>query len=171
MARRRRRSHRRYGSMVKIPGLGVLNKSVNTTDVLVGAAVGLGGTLLLKGFGNKMLAGTAPDWLLKGSPMVGGALAGGAMYFLGKKKNMAKANGHLFGDVVSLKLGRYGNRYGKYGVFVDEKTPSVGPGGYGGLVVNDPQRSLSDGNLAQLAQVSMSGGMGDGDMESLMELD
>src|SRR5258706_4175172 len=158
MARRRRRSHRRYGSMVKIHGLGVLNKSVNTTDVLVGAAVGLGGTLLLKGFGNKMLAGTAPDWLLKGSPMVGGALAGGAMYFLGKKKNMAKANGHLFGalaagasvqawdvlktsfpeglgDVVSLKLGRYGNRYGKYGVFVDEKTPSVGPGGYGGLVV------------------------------------
>lgn len=183
--------------MVSIPGLGTLNKSVNTTDVLLGAALGLGGTLVMKGLGNKLLAGKAPDWLLKGSPLVGGIAVGGLLYALEGKKNRPKANAHLFGavlagasvqawdvlktqfpeglgDVVSLKFSGYG-RGGRYGsVIVDERTPSVGPGGasYAGLIVDEPGRSLSDGNLAQLAQVDM--GLGDSDasgIEELMDMD
>lgn len=194
MARRRRRSHRRFGAMVQIPGLGTLNKSVNTTDVLIGAALGLGGTLALKGLGNKLLAGKVPDFILKGSPLVGGVITGGAAYFLGAKKNKAKANAHLFGaliagasvqawdvlktsfpeglgDVVSLKLGRYGN-HGRYGVFVNERTPAVGPGGasLGGLIVNEGGRSLSDANLSQLAAMSMNDSESSG-MEQLMDLE
>lgn len=194
MARRRRRHSRRrgLGSMVQIPGLGVLNKSVNTTDVLMGAALGLAGTLALKGVGNRMLAGKVPDFLLKGSPLVGGILTGAGLYAFGAKKNKAKANAHLFGaavagasvqawdvlkttfpeglgDVVSLKLGRYGSRgYGS--VFVDERTPAVGPGGaaYGGMIVDEPGRSLSDHNLAGLAAMQMGDDENSG-IEELME--
>lgn len=178
--------------MVQIPGLGSLNKSVNTTDVLIGAAIGLGGTLALKGFGNKLLAGKVPDFILKGSPLVGGIISGGAAYYLSAKKNKAKANAHLFGaliagasvqawdvlktsfpeglgDVVSLKLGRYGNQ-GRYGVFVNERTPAVGPGGasLNGLIVNEGRGS--DANLSQLAAMSMSDSESSG-MEQLMDLD
>lgn len=195
MARRRRRSHRRYGAMVQIPGLGMLDKSVNTTDVLVGAGLGFAGTLALKGLGNKMLAGQVPDAILKGSPLVGGIIAGGLAYLLESKKNKQRATGHLFGaltagaavqawdvmktsfptglgDVVSLKLGRYAGRRGGYGVFVNERTPAVGPGGasLNGLLVNEPGRSMSDHNLAALAGVSMGDGESSG-MEQLMDLE
>lgn len=197
MARKRRHSRRRYGAMVQIPGLGMLNKSVNTTDVLTGAALGFAGTLALKGLGNKLFAGKVPDFLLKGSPLVGGIVTGAVLYAVGAKKDKSKANAHLFGaltagasvqawdvlktsfpeglgDVVSLKLNQYGklNRYGKYGVFVDERTPVVGPGGatLGGLIVDEGGRSLSDRNLGQLAAVSMNDAEASG-MEELMSLE
>lgn len=177
--------------MVQIPGLGSLNKQVNTSDVLVGAALGFAGTLAIKMAGGKVLAGKVPDFLLKGSPLVGGIVTGGVLYALEQKKNKAKANAHLFGallagasvqawdslkttfqaqlgDVVSLKFqGRNG-----YGVFVDERTPNVGPGGYGGLIVDEGGRSMSgvSQNLAQLAAYSMGDEESSG-MEELMDLD
>src|SRR5574342_763572 len=140
MAKRRRRS-RRFGSMVQIPGLGMFKKQVSTTDVLVGIALGFGGTVALKVVGTKYFAGKLPDFLVNASPLVGGLITGGAAYFIGKKKNSARAYAHLFGsvmagaavqgwdfmkanlkdsagnpvlgDVVSLKFGR-----SPYGVFV-----------------------------------------------------
>lgn len=176
----------RYGSMVRIPGLGTLNKQVNTTDVLIGAALGFGGTLAIKAFSGKFLGAKVPDILLKGSPLVGGILTGGALYMMQKDKNRSKADAHLFGailagaavqtwdtlktqfpstlgDVVSLRFqGRNG-----YGVFVDERTP-----GMGGLIVDEAGRSLSgvSRNLAQLAAYSMNEGESSG-MEELMDLD
>lgn len=181
--------------MVSIPGLGYLPKSASTNDLLLGAALGLGGTLLMKGLGNKMLAGKAPDWLLKGSPLVGSIATGAVLYVLESKKNKQKAGAHLLGavlagasvqawdvlktqfpeglgDVVSLKFSGYGRRYGS--VIVDERTPNIGPGGasYGGLIVDEPGRSLSDRNLGSLAQVEM--GLGDDDasgLEELMDMD
>jgi len=199
MARHRRRhSRRRYGSMVSIPGLGYLPKSADTNDLILGAALGLGGTLVMKGLGNKLLAGTAPDWLLKGSPLVGGVATGALLYMIEGRKNRQKAGAHMLGavlagasvqawdvlktqfpeglgDVVSLRFSNYG-RGGRYGsVIVDERTPMVGPGGgasYAGLIVDEPGRSLSDTNLAQLAQVDM--GLGDSDasgIEELMDMD
>jgi len=187
---RRRRRHRRMGSMVEIPGLGMFGKSVNTTDVLMGAALGFGGTLLLKGLGNKLLGGKVPDTLLKGSPLVGGLLVGAGLWAV-NRKNKSKANAQLFGallaggsvqawdvlktsfpdglgDVVSLKMGSYN----PYGVFVDEKTPAIGPGGaaYNGLIVDDESRRMSDTNLAELASMSL-GGMGESGLEDLMEMD
>ena len=41
MARRRHHRRRRFGSMVTVPGLGVFNKQVNTSDVLMGVALAL----------------------------------------------------------------------------------------------------------------------------------
>jgi hypothetical protein len=179
--------------MVSIPGLGFVNKSVNTSDVLMGAVLGFGGTLLIKGLGNKVLAGKAPDWLLKGSPLVGGIAAGGLLYMMEQKKSRQKANAHLFGalmagasvqawdvlkttfpeglgDVVSLRFA--GQPYGRLGsVLVDERTPAVGPGGaaYNGLIVDEASRSM--GNLNQLAAYSMSGDDEHSGIEELMDLD
>lgn len=181
--------------MVQIPGLGMLNKTVNTNDVLSGAAFGFAGTLLLKGLGNKLLAGKVPDAILKGSPLMGGLITGGILYALTRKTNKSKADAQLFGaltagasvqawdvlktsfpeglgDVVSLNIGNY--RRGGYGsVIVDEKTPDIGPGGaayagYNGLIVDEGSRSM--GNLGQLAAMSMGDGESSG-MEELMDLD
>ena len=172
--------------MVQIPGLGVLNKSVNTNDVLVGAALGFIGTGAVKYLGNKFLADKAPAFLLKASPLVGGLITGGALYALQQKKNKSRATAHLFGaivagasvqvwdilktempsyfgDVVSLNLSNYGS------VIVDEATPRVGPGGYSGLIVDEPGRAMSDYNLSQLANVSM--GDEESGIEEMMEMD
>lgn len=172
MARRRRR--RSYGAMVRVPGLGFLGQQVNSTDVALGAGLGLLGTLVLKGAGNKYLT-FLPDAVRKGSPLIGGALTGAAAWYWQKSTAPSRANAYLagavlagasiqawdilktqfpggLGDVVSLRFN--GNRYG---VFIDERTPSVGPGGasMGGLLIDEPGRSMSDYNLGQLAQMSM----------------
>lgn len=196
MSRRRsRRSHRRYGGVVKIPGLGAFPSSVGTKDVLIGAAIGFAGTLGIKYLaGTPMLAGKIPDAVGKAGPLIGGLITGGVLYAMEQKKNKSKANGHLFGavmagaavqgwdvlktqfpaafaDVVSLKF----NGARPYGVFVDERTPRIGPGGrsaYNGLIV-DESASASNQNLAQLAAYSMDG-FGDSDedvMQSLMDVD
>lgn len=177
MARRRRR---RYNGIVQLPGMGFINKSVNTTDILVGAALGFAGTGALKLLGNKFLASKVPDIVLKGAPLVGGIVTGGIAYALQVKKNKSRATGHLtgailagasvqvwdvlktnmpayFGDVVSLNLGRYG------GLLVDSNTPRMGPGAYAGLIVNSPNDSQA--NLGRLAEMS-----GVGDMNEIEEL-
>ena len=175
--------------MVQIPGLGALPSSVSTKDVLMGAALGFAGTLLLKGLGGKYLAGKVPDALLKGSPLIGGLLVGGAAYAYQMKSNKSRGQSHLFGallaggavqawdvlktqypaglgDVVSLKFGRNG-----YGVFVDETTPNVGPGGaaMNGLIIDEAGSSNS--NLAQLAAYSMGDDADQSGMDSLMDID
>lgn len=192
MARRRRRS-RGLRDYVTIPGLGVLNKSVNTTDVLIGGLFGFAGTLLLKGLGNKLLAGKVPDVVLKGSPLVGGAITGAASYFA-LKRNRPKANAYLFGslaagafvqlwdlaktsfpeglgDVVSLKFNRYG-------VLVDD--PMKRTYGQMGVLVDDPMKqfysgapsygSQSDSNLAELAAMSADDPEMLSDLEQLMQI-
>lgn len=181
-----RKMRRRYNGMVRIPGLsGMLDRSVNTKDVVVGALVGFAGTGAIKYLNNTILAGKVPEFIAKGSPLIGGAVSGGIAYMLQRQKNPARANGHLtgallagasvqvwdmlkanmpqvFGDVVSLNLSNYGS------VFVDEKTPSIGPGGYGGLLVDEPSHAMSGYNLAQLAEASMNDSEDDG-IEALME--
>jgi hypothetical protein len=161
--------------------MGVLNKSVNTTDVLMGAAIGFGGTLLMKGMGNKMLAGKVPDFILKGSPLVGGAIAGGLAYAYQSKKNMGRANGWLFGalmagasvqgwdvlktsfpeglgDVVSLQMDQYG-------VLVDEPQRRLASMG---LLVDEPARRAA--NLAELAALSADDGDSSSGIEELMNM-
>lgn len=184
MARRRRRG---YGAMVKVPGLGFLGRNVNSTDVAIGAGIGLLGTLVLKGAGNKYLS-FLPAPLLKGSPLLGSALSGGLAYMWQRRTAPTRADAYLagavlagasvqawdilktqfpsgLGDVVSLRFN--GNRYG---VFIDERTPAVGPGGasYNGVIVDEPNsRSMSDYNLGQLAQLSMGN---DDELDGIEEL-
>ncbi len=183
MARRRRRFH----GMVQIPGLGVLNKSVNTTDVLMGVALGFAGSAAVKAVSTKMLPGKVPDIVLKNTPVVGGLLAGAGAYFLESRKNMGRANAHLFGaamagitvqlwgyaktsmpsyfgDVVSVRRNGYN---GRYGMLMNSATPAMGPGAYAGLLVDDKARSSS--NLNALADMAM--GDSEGGIHDLMDAD
>jgi len=183
------RRHRRLDGMVR-PVFGLLDKSVNSTDVLLGMALGFAGTGLLKYAGNQFAAGILPDALLKGSPLVGGAITAAAAYAYQKDKSVAKANAYAlgaaaagaavqlwdvlktqfpqaFGDVVSMKYGS---------ILVNERTPAVGPGGaaYNGLIVDEPSRRQlaaynEQSNLSALAGLAM--GEPDGhDLEGLMGL-
>jgi hypothetical protein len=174
-------------AMVSLPGLGefgVLNYSVNSTDVLVGAVAGLAGSGAFKMAVNK-LGITLPEFVTKFWPLVGSAATGAVLYAAQRKKNPSRGKGHLvgaigagvsltawdmmkaqmpeyFGDMVSLPYGRF-NRYN--GMLVNEPAYRMN-----GMLVNDPQRALSDANLSQLANLSM----GDSDvsgMEDLMSLE
>lgn len=181
-----------YGAMVEIPGLSaledlnVLNQTVNSTDVFVGAAAGAGAGVAVSGLIKKyILKDIKPeDFLSKVMPLIGSIGAGAIMYFLQAKSAPGRAQGHLTGaiaggaamtakdflekpikdimkleDVVEMKYGNYG------GLIVDEPRTSMG-----GLIVDEPGRALSDANLADLAAVSM-GDTDALDMEQLMELE
>lgn len=199
MAKHRRRHRRSYRGMVR-PEFGLIfDKNVNTNDVLVGGALGFAGTAAIKALGTRFAAGSIPDALLKGSPLIGGLATGLAAYYFEKDKTPSRAVAHLlgaafagasvqvwdylktsmpqyFGDVVSLKYSghRYAGLRGYGSILVNEKTPAIGPGGaaYGGLIIDEPSRRLSgyNSNLQSLADLE-SGGYGDTDVESLMDLD
>lgn len=111
MARRRhRRRHRRFGDYVsvplgfgklKLPGLKSLNplgKSVSSTDVLVGAFVGLAGGALL----SKAIAKfwpTAPTFLVQYSGPITSFAAGAAALALLKNKH--KGSGYFAGAALA----------------------------------------------------------------------
>lgn len=166
---------------VSLKGYGLVNKSVNSTDVLIGGLIGGAGASLAKAIVNKMEAttpGSVPDLVKQGLSLIGATAGGTLAYALQAKSNKSRATGHLvgavavgagitawdalkanlpqyFGDVVSLRLSGYPG----YGVFVDERTPRIGPGAMGGLIVDENVRAMQgyadNPNLAALAQVSM----------------
>lgn len=157
-------------SMVELSlkGYGLLNRSVNSTDVAAGAAIGLLGSGAVKyliraaGFQDKL-----PVFVQNWMPLLASLAAGSAAYAFERKGNKARAESHLvgaaiagasaqawgmlkatypeyFGDVVSVKLNGYG-RPG-YGVLVNSPTPAIGPGafaGYNGMIFNNPGRALA----------------------------
>lgn len=105
---RRRRHHRRYHGTVGVnlgdlPGLG---KSVNSTDVLVGAGVGVIASALLKGIANV----AAPSAIAPVKAAVGGfynaligAATGAAVYFGAKslmKSSPEKATSYAVGAAL-----------------------------------------------------------------------
>lgn len=110
MARRRRRHHRRYGSYVNIPfgfgkvslpklkDLNPLGKSVNSTDVVIGAGVGFVG-----GAGLRYLVGrfwpTAPEFIQKNLGPISTVLAGAAALAL--MKNKSRATGIFAGAALT----------------------------------------------------------------------
>ena len=104
MARKHRRHHMR--GLVRFPGLGrlpSLSGSVKTQDVLIGAALGLAGSVGLQVGANKLAAGgtNVPAFLTSGSPLVGGGVTAAGLYFLERKKNPARAAGHAIGAAVA----------------------------------------------------------------------
>lgn len=114
MARRRhhRRHRRGFGSMVSIPSLGALNpkkilgrlnplnKSVRSTDVLIGAAAGMVGSGLVKK-GLDAVWKNQPAFISNNADVIGSVLAGvGASVVLGKN-NEAKANGIVLGALIA----------------------------------------------------------------------
>jgi len=106
MARHRRR--RRYGSTVGVnlgalPGLG---KSINSTDALIGAGVGVIATALVKGLANMFMPGPAAQ--VRGAlgsffPAAAGAVAATGVYFGSKmllKTSPEKSMSYAVGAAV-----------------------------------------------------------------------
>lgn len=157
-------------SMVELSlkGYGLMNKSVNSTDVLVGALIGTAGSGVVKyviravGLQDKLPV-LVQNWM----PLLGSAAAGSIAFMLERGSNRARAQGHLvgavaagaaaqawgllkseypeyFGDVVALKFAGYGRN--GMGILVNSPTPAIGPGAYagmGGLLFNNPGRPLA----------------------------
>lgn len=183
MARRRRRNYREY---VAIPGLGELpfmGKSVNSTDVLIGAGAGVIGSGAVK-FALSKIPFQIPAALAPIMPVLTSAAVGAALYYGQKKSSkgvahftgavaagtaialmdFAKAQApQYFGDVVSLKLGNYGRGYG---LLIDEnpRAEMRALNGYNGLIIDDTPR-----NLAGLAAASMA--PDDDGMQDLVDMD
>lgn len=193
--RRRHRRHHSMGSIVQLPfsgALDVFKKEVGASDILIGGMLGLAASGLVKMGANKLLPSGLPAMVTKFWPIVGAAAAGVGLYYLEKKSNKHRANGHLIGaisagiavsawdmlqaqfpdqfsDVVSLRYQGY-RGYGRapYGSVIINEQPGPGPYNYSGLVVNDNSgHSLSDHNLAQLGALSMGG---DDDLDGLNAL-
>lgn len=106
MARYRRRRLGRYGDpVISMPTFGNIKeynpfgKSVNSTDVAIGAFIGLGGGGLVN-YGIRKVWPTAPI-----PPQYTGAItafgAGAIAYSLFRKKSYARAQGYLAGAVIA----------------------------------------------------------------------
>lgn len=184
-------------SMVELSlkGYGLMNKSVNSTDVLIGAAIGTVGSGAVKyiiraaGLQDKLPV-LVQNWM----PLIGSSLAGTAAYMLERKGNKSRAEGHLvgavaagvaaqawgllkssypeyFGDVVALKFAGYGRN--GYGVLVNSPTPAIGPGAYAGMLFNNPGRPLSGVQYADRPELGRLAALAMGDdrdgLEELMD--
>lgn len=183
MARHRRR--RRYGSTVGVnlgalPGLG---RSINSTDALIGAGVGVLASALVKGVANMVAPSVAAQVKGMAGPFynaIAGAVAGAGVYFGSKmllKSSPEKAMSYAVGAAipgVAMSLQALAVQYvgpATGGALDFSGTVGVNLGGYRGgmgMLVSDP----SDGgagvngyggllvadhsdNLAELAAISM----------------
>jgi hypothetical protein len=183
-----RRHRRHYRGLVRFPGLGrlpSLSGSVKTQDVLIGAALGLAGSVGLQLGANKLAAGgtNVPAFLTSGSPLVGGGVTAGALYFLERKKNPARAAGHAIGaGLAGLAVWGFGMLQQAVATASPAAAaqaatagwgfmPRVLPGGmgaplfmnprlqaYNGPIFNNPNTQLANYSFARLAAA-----MGNGD--------
>lgn len=155
-------------SMVKLSlqGYGLLNKSVNSTDVLLGALIGTAGSGGVKWAVRALgLQDKLPVLIQNWMPLIGSSLAGTAAYMLQGRSQ--KAYGHLvgavaagaaaqawgllksqypeyFGDVVALRF----QGYARNGMGVLVRNPSRQ---LGGMLFRNPTRQLSGANMARYA--------------------
>ena len=111
----RRKHHKRrsggFGDYVSIPSFGGLVKDINplgkslkSTDVLIGAAIGMAGGAFVKlGIGKLDVStgGKMPAVVKQYVGPISTFLAGLAMYVVERKKNAARAQGHLFGATLA----------------------------------------------------------------------
>jgi hypothetical protein len=179
-----RRRRRYYGGAVSLDLGGLLDfrRSVNTQDVLIGLAIGIGGAAAA-GYGlkyareknmatflNAPAAGT--DWIQMGVPVIGGAMAGAAAFYGRKRRNRSAAYANLIGAIgagaaivlwpkvakaAGLPLaGVVGLDLPWGGMLVDDNASEQ----YQGLLVNDyPMRGYADQPaLGRLAAASLDEG-------------
>lgn len=146
MARHRRRRHRRYGSYVSVGDLKALNplgKHVGSTDLFVGAGLGLAlGAAIKLGLNKLNLSlkksdgtGGIPASVLAYAGPISTFLAGLGLYFVQKKllKKSGKilgihygagaAQGHLVGATLAALAPVYWTTLGKYGPKLKDGTP------------------------------------------------
>jgi len=106
--RRRHRSHRRrrYGDpVISMPSFGSLKdfsplgKHVNSTDVLIGAGIGLAGGGLVM-YGVRRFWPSPPAFVTQYSGPLSAFAAGAAAYSVFRKKSRSRAEGYLAGAVA-----------------------------------------------------------------------
>lgn len=171
---RRRHRRRHYSGTVAIPGLGglkdlnPLGKSVNSTNVLMGAGLGIAGGSLVK-FGLAKFAGPKLPQIVKDHiEVISAAIAGFGAYALYRKKNKPKGAALLIGaliagaaplasnllrrqfpqlgDMVDLKLAGYGDMNG---FLVEDRARQMN-----GFLVNDLKGYAGDPAMAGLAALA-----------------
>lgn len=137
----RRRKH--YRGLVRFPGLGRLplpSGPVKTSDVAVGAALGLAGSIGLQYVAGKAIASGAPvpAILASGSPVVGGLTTAAGIYFLEKKSSKSRATGHAVGAALA-GLAVWG--FGALNNLVAGAPVMSQTAGYGAPLFNNPRLS------------------------------
>ncbi len=161
---------------------GLMNKSVNTTDILAGAGAGLAGAAALKFGLSKFPTIALPAIAQKVVPLLGSAIAGTALYFLEKEKNGARATAHLVGALTA------GAAVNAWSVLKDAvpQLADIVELKYNGMIINEPRRQLNGmlinettprlhgyadrANLSDLAAMSMANDE-DNDLNELVALD
>jgi hypothetical protein len=168
-----RRKH--YRGLVRFPGLGRLplvpSGPVRPADVILGAGLGLAGSIGLQIGANKALASglPIPGILASGSPVIGGLVSASVLYLAQKKKNKSRATGHAVGAALAgLAVWGFGalqnlaagmpvmSQTAGYGapLFSNPRlqgwgfSPRTLPAGLGGPIFNNPNVNLS--RLARL---------------------
>lgn len=152
MARRKRRSF--FGSLVSFPQVGALKdynplgKTVNSTDVLLGAAVGMAGGAVVKMGINKLneaIGGKLPAFVLNYIGPISTFGAGALAYMVRRKSKPAQASGLLVGAtmaaVVPLGWQILRDSFPQYFsglVNVDYGMLTTEADSYSGLLVDDP---------------------------------
>lgn len=176
MARRKRRMH----GMVSLPLGGFLpsmNGSIRPMDVVIGGAVGFLGVNVIDALLSKFVGKAYTD--IKGSlnqvfPLAVSALAGGAVYAVGKQGKLLsenKAAGFFWGAVVygvastAQNILRGMDIPGTDAKFADVVALPLGNVNYGGLLVDNPRPAMNGllvdnptpqrSNLAALGQLSL----------------
>jgi len=150
---------------------GVFNYEVNSSDVLVGALIGLAGVGAAK-LASSKLALSLPGIVVSAFPLIGASIGGVAAFMLQKNSNPNRGKGHMvgaitvgagvtamdvlrtspstqeyFSDVVTMRLGRYG---------VLTRDPSRIRRQMAGVMVRDPSYSPGQARtMAALGAMSM----------------
>lgn len=153
MARRRhhRRHHRGFRGYVSVPSFGSLKeysplgKNVKSTDVLVGAGLGLALGAVVKYLLNTLnvsIGGKIPAQIMANAGPVSTFLAGVALYVFQRKAKKGRAEGHFVGASLAAATPIYWGLLGSYGPKMADGTPFfsdyVQVPSYGRLTADQP---------------------------------
>jgi len=132
MARHRRR-HRRYHGYISVPSFGGIAKDINplgkhvgSTDVMVGAGLGLAGGAGVKYLLNKLNVATGnkfPALIMQYAGPLSTFLAGVALYVFQRKAKRSRAEGHLVGASLAAIAPIFWTTLGKFGPKMADGTP------------------------------------------------
>lgn len=134
MARRKhhRRRHRGFRGYVSVPSFGSLKeysplgKHVGSTDVLVGAGLGLALGAVVKYLLNTLnvsVGGKIPAQIMSNAGPISTFLAGVGLYMFQRKSKKSRAEGHLVGATLAAGAPIFWGLLGSYGPKMADGTP------------------------------------------------
>jgi hypothetical protein len=132
MARHRRRRRRGFGGYVSVPGFGSLKqlnplgKTVRSTDVAVGAGLGLALGSVVKYLLNTLnvsIGGKIPASIMSYASPISTFLAGVGLYWFQRKSKRARADAHLVGASLAAGAPIFWKLLGDFGPKMADGTP------------------------------------------------